>query len=101
MDVFSNETNNCLDGTKDCPVCGTLGSYAFYVTGIFMACVFQLGPKTRYGESEQNPAFWLHLLLTAKEAGAKITWYDPVKDKTKERPLTTRDFEYVNRVFLL
>ena len=60
-----------------------------------MAGVFQLGPKTKYGESEQNPAYWLHLLLTAKEKGAKVNWYDPVKDQVHERPLTTGDWRYV------
>ena len=89
--------NNCLDGTKDCPVGGTNGSWGFYVMGIFMACVFQLGPKTKYGESEQNPAYWLHLLLTAKENGAKVNWYDPVKDQVQERPLTTGDWRYESR----
>ena len=87
--------NNCLDGTKDCPVGGTNGSWGFYVMGIFMACVFQLGPKTKYGESEQNPAYWLKLLLTTKEKGVKVTWYDPVKDKTYERPLSPNDWRYV------
>ena len=95
MDIYSNDLNKCLDGTNDCPVAGTLGSWGFYVMGVLMACVFQLGPKTKYGESEQNPAYWLHLLLTAKEEGAKVNWYDPVKDQVHERPLTTGDWRYV------
>lgn len=57
-----------------------------------MACVFQLGPKTQFGESEQNPAYWLQLLLATKQTGAKITWYDPVQDKTKERFLYVGDW---------
>lgn len=57
-----------------------------------MALVFQLGPKTKYGESEQNPAYWLQLLLATKQSGAKITWYDPVKDRTSERFLYASDW---------
>jgi hypothetical protein len=91
MDVHSNDLVNCLDGSKGCPVCGTLGSWGLYVLGIFMACVFQLGPKTKYGESEQNPAYWLQLLLTSKEPGTKVTWYDPIKDRAMECGLTARD----------
>jgi len=60
-----------------------------------MACVFQLGPKTKYGESEQNAAYWLKLLLTTKEKGAKVTWNDPVKNKTYERLLSSGDWRYV------
>jgi hypothetical protein len=95
--VYHSDTNNCLDGSKDCPVGGTLGSWAFYVLGIFMACVFQLGPKTKFGESEQNPAYWLQLLLMAKEPGAKVTWYDPVTDCTSERELNG-DVRYVRHL---
>jgi hypothetical protein len=65
------------------------------VLGIFMACVFQLGPKTKFGETEQNPAYWLQLLLTTKEDGVKVTWYDPIGDRTNERQLTTGDVGYV------
>jgi hypothetical protein len=57
-----------------------------------MACVFQLGPKTNYGQSEQNPAYWLQLLLATKQTGAKVTWYDPIKDQTRERNLTSMDW---------
>lgn len=57
-----------------------------------MACVFQLGPKTNFGESEQNPAYWLQLLLATKQSGAKVTWYDPLEDKTYERRLTPGDW---------
>lgn len=92
MDVFDSETGNCRDGTNGCPIGGTVGSWGFYVLGIFMACVFQLGPKTKFGESEQNPAYWLQLLLFTKHADAKVTWYDPVKDRTNERHLTAGDW---------
>jgi len=62
-----------------------------------MACVFQLGPKTKFGESEQNPAYWLQLLLLAKEPGATVTWYDPVTDCTSERELHG-DVRYVRHL---
>lgn len=75
---------------------GTLGSWSLYVLGVFMACVFQLGPKTKFGESEQNPAYWLRLLLTAKEPGTKVSWYDPVFDRTSERELNG-DIRYGDR----
>jgi hypothetical protein len=92
VDIFDNGQNSCRDGTSGCPIAGTLGSWGFYVLGIFMACVFQLGPKTKFGESEQNPAYWLQLLLATKQSGAKVTWYDPVKDKTSERFLYGGDW---------
>jgi hypothetical protein len=92
VDIFENQTSACRDGTSDCPIGGTFGSWGFYVLGIFMACVFQLGPKTNYGQSEQNPAYWLQLLLATKQTGAKVTWYDPVKDQTRERNLTSMDW---------
>lgn len=93
IDIFENETTNCRDGTSGCPVVGTLGSWSFYLLGIFMACVFQLGPKTNFGESEQNPAFWLQLFLLTKQNGTKVTWYDPVKDKTMELTLSPNDWK--------
>jgi hypothetical protein len=62
-----------------------------------MACVFQLGPKTNFGQSEQNPAYWYQLLLSAKQAGVKCTWYDAVDDKHKERNLTTNDWRIWTR----
>jgi hypothetical protein len=92
VDIFDNATGSCRDGSNGCPIGGTLGSWGFYILGIFMACVFQLGPKTKFGESEQNPAYWLQLLLATKQSGAKITWYDPVQDKTEERFLYSGDW---------
>ena len=65
-----------------------------------MACVFILGPKTKFGESEQNPAFWIQLLLATKETGAKLTWYDPVEDETKERYLHIGDMRIWMRFWL-
>ena len=64
-----------------------------YVLGIFMACVYLLGPNTNFGMSEQNPAFWLQLLLSAKNSGNKITWYNPVKDRTESSMLRKGDLK--------
>ena len=75
-DIFDTETQSCRDGSPDCPVVGTFGSWGFYVLGIFMACVYLVGPKTSFGQSEQNPAYWLQLLLSAKNTGSKVVWTD-------------------------
>jgi hypothetical protein len=91
VDMYQNDTNACRDGTPGCPLAGTLGSWIFYVLGTFMACVFLLGPKTNYGESEQNPAYWLQLFLATKRSRAQVTWYDPIMDKHKEMNLSMRD----------
>jgi hypothetical protein len=77
-----------MDGSTGCPVTGTLGSYVFYILGIFMACVFQLGPKTNFGRSEQNPAFWLQLLLSIKQSPT-YAWYDPIDAEAKTLKLRT------------
>jgi hypothetical protein len=57
-----------------------MGSYGFYLVGIFQACVYLLGPKTGFGKSEQNPGYWLILLLASKGNGCKILWENPTKD---------------------
>jgi hypothetical protein len=75
-DIYDTDTQSCRDGSSDCPIVGTLGSWGFYVLGIFMACVYLVGPKTSFGQSEQNPAYWLHLLLSAKSTGSKVVWTD-------------------------
>lgn len=98
-DIFRSETHRCMDGTPDCPVVGTLGSWGFYVLGIFMACVFLLGPKTNFGQSEQDPAFWLQLLLVAKQR-AKCTWFDPTVDETESRVLRPSDWRIWMRFFM-
>mmetsp|Transcript_26611 Transcript_26611/g.44409 ORF Transcript_26611/g.44409 Transcript_26611/m.44409 type:complete len:425 (+) Transcript_26611:321-1595(+) len=99
-DIYASETHNCRDGSSGCPVVGTFGSWGFYVLGIFMACVFLLGPKTSFGQSEQNPAYWLQLLLAAKKTGAQCTWYDPVADKHKTRILSPNDYKVWARFFM-
>jgi len=99
-DIYQNRTHTCPDGTAGCPVVGTLGSWGFYVLGIFMACVYLLGPKTNFGQSEQNPAYWLQLLLAAKTLGAQCTWYDAVADKTVVRHLSHSDWRIWTRFFM-
>ncbi|KAI2493623.1 hypothetical protein MHU86_20911 [Fragilaria crotonensis] len=71
IDIMSSQTFKCPDGTPNCPIFGTFGSWSLYVLGIFMACVYILGPKTSFGQSEQNPAFWLQLLLISKRVGTE------------------------------
>jgi hypothetical protein len=91
-DIFENPTHTCLDGTPGCPVAGTLGSWSLYILGAFMALVFLLGPKTAYGQSEQNPAYWMKLMILAKKTGAQVSWHDPVKDVTCQYSLTDGDY---------
>ena len=67
--------SKCLDGTAGCPVAGTMGSWSFFVLVIFMALVFQLGPKINYGKLEQNPAYWLRLFVELKQ-NSTITYID-------------------------
>jgi len=78
-DTYGNTTSNCFDGTSGCPIVETAGSYALYVIGIFLASVYMLGPRTDYGRSEQDPEFWLLLLLAAKGKGFKILWDNPME----------------------
>lgn len=98
-DIFRSETHTCIDGTPNCPVVGTLGSWGFYVLGIFMACVFLVGPKTSFGQSEQDPAFWLQLLLVAKQR-AKCTWYDFHADQTESCMMRPSDWRIWFRFLL-
>lgn len=57
-----------------------------------MACVYLLGPNTNFGQSEQNPAFWLQLLLSSKQTNTKVTWFDPVHNETRSRILHSMDW---------
>mmetsp|Transcript_3461 Transcript_3461/g.8227 ORF Transcript_3461/g.8227 Transcript_3461/m.8227 type:complete len:503 (-) Transcript_3461:256-1764(-) len=100
VDLFDSQTTSCRDGSSGCPVAGTAGSYGFYVLGIFMACVYMLGPKTAFGQSEQNPAYWIEMLIAAKRTGAKVTWYDPVENKTMHRVLSPSDIRVWFRFFM-
>jgi len=100
VDLVQSHTTSCLDGSAGCPVVGTMTSWGFYVLGIFMACVYLLGPKTAFGQSEQNPAYWIQLLIAAKHSGAKVTWFDPVASKEKERNLSPNDVRLWFRFFM-
>lgn len=91
--VLDTKTIGCFDGTEGCPVTGTFGSWMLYVLGIFMACVYLLGPNTNFGKSEQNPAYWIQLLIQAKHSQNKCTWYDPVKDSTQSALLARGDWK--------
>jgi hypothetical protein len=77
-----------------------LGSWSFYILGIFMACVFLLGPKTAFGQSEQNPAYWLQLLLFSKQTGTQATWYDPNKEQLCQQLLKPSDLRLWIRFFM-
>jgi hypothetical protein len=68
--------------------------------GIFMACVFLLGPKTAFGQSEQNPAYWLRLLLYSKQTGTQATWNDPNKEQLCQRLLKPSDLRLWLRFFM-
>ena len=100
-DIYLSPTMTCPDGTTGCPLVQTLGSWWVYVIGIFMALVYILGPKTAYGNSEQNPAFWLRLLLAAKKTGtAVVSWHDPIKEQNFEYKVTTQDWNVWLRFFM-
>jgi hypothetical protein len=81
-------------------VVGTLGSWGFYVLGIFMSTVYILGPKTAFGQSEQNPAYWIQLLIAAKATGARVTWFDPVANEQKEREIKPGDIRIWTRFIM-
>lgn len=93
IDISNTSTHTCIDGTKNCPVGGTLGSWTLFVFGIFMANVFLHGPKTNFGDSEQNPTYWLRLFLAIKPHSTEITWTDGRKgDKACSVTLNPADF---------
>ena len=100
VDTIEKETHSTLDGTANAPVVGTLGSWLIYLLGIFMQSVYILGPKTSFGTSEQNPHYWLQLLLAAKGSGARCQWYDPVEDKDMEMDLRPFDYKLWVRFFM-
>jgi hypothetical protein len=62
-----------------------------------MSIVYLLGPKTDFGEPEQNPSFWIQLLLAAngnKQSEVTVRWFDPKKDAevTRKRKLSHDDW---------
>jgi len=91
-DIYQDETQTVLDGTGDVPLLSTLGSWLFYLVGIFMQCVYLLGPKTNFGTSEQNPHFWVQLLLASKTTGVRCQWHDEASGDVRERQLWPYDF---------
>jgi len=93
IDILQSDLTSCLDGTKGCPIGGTLGSWCFFIIGIFMALVFQLGPKTNFGESEQNPAYWLRLFLISKNEKTNLTFVNDMKGgKVSKIEFKQRDY---------
>jgi hypothetical protein len=92
VDILNSSTHSCPDGTSGCPVGGTLGSWLFYCLGIFMAGVVLLGPKTNFGESEQNPAFWMQLLLNLKANRCRVQWTDKKTGEVEVRTLYRNDW---------
>lgn len=92
VDILNSSTHACPDGTAGCPVGGTLGSWLFYILGIFMAGVVLLGPKTNFGESEQNPAYWMQLLLHLKANRGQVQWTDGHSGQKQIRYLYTNDW---------
>jgi hypothetical protein len=65
-----------------------------------MAIVFLLGPKTAFGQSEQNPVYWLRLLLYSKQSGTQATWNDPNKEGLCQRLLKPSDLRLWLRFFM-
>lgn len=80
-DTYATPTRPCFDrsGTA-CPMLESLGSYILYLVGMFMACVFYVGPSNSYGQKEQNPTFWLKLFLLTKESSKTFWWRDKSTD---------------------
>jgi hypothetical protein len=91
LDIHQSATHRTIDGTTGVPIVGTLGSYQLYLLGILMQCVYILGPRTNFGASEQNPHYWIKLLLAVKQTGATCSWLDPVDDEQKEFDLRPND----------
>lgn len=56
-----------------------------------MASVFLLGPRTKFGQSEMNPAFWMQLLLVIKNHDTHVKWHDPTFDTMQHRQLARHD----------
>jgi hypothetical protein len=79
-DLYAASKMTTFDGTSQIPVVITWGSWCIYMIGIFMQCVYVLGPKTAFGASEQNPEFWFQIWMGAKNK-SRLTWHDVVKDE--------------------
>jgi hypothetical protein len=96
-DILNSSTHACPDGTPGCPVGGTLGSWLFYILGIFMAAVVLLGPKTNFGESEQNPAYWMQMLIFLKAGRGQVHWTDGKTGEKVVRRLSHNDWRVWTR----
>lgn len=73
--VVDGTTEKCMtDGTEGCPTVGTLASWILYIFGIFLQCVYLLGPRTKFGQSQLNPVYWLCLLLANKNRATALSW---------------------------
>jgi len=95
-DLLKNDRTKCFDGTSGCPIGGTLGSWILYVLGIFMASVYMLGPNSHFGQSEQNPAYWLRLLLATKGDNVELSWTpDPGSKSTGKIDISSGREMYV------
>jgi len=72
--VHNGATGDCLtDKSPGCPTVGTRWSWSLYVLGIFLQCVYLVGPKTGFGQSQQNPVYWLCLSLANKNCAASLS----------------------------
>jgi hypothetical protein len=66
MDTYMTSTRSCFNGKEGCIMLTSLGSYILYITGVFMMCVFYVGPGNQYGKKELNPTYWLKLFLLTR-----------------------------------
>ena len=62
-----------------------------------MAGVVLLGPKTNFGESEQNPAYWMQLLLYLKANRGQVQWTNAKTGQKEVRYLTHNDWRIWTR----
>ena len=101
VDVYNEkDTHTNIAGTETVPVVGTNSSYCIYILGIFMSVVYLVGPKTNFGQSKENPHYWVQLLLIAKLTGATCKWHNPVKGIDNSIQLRPGDKRIWLRFFL-
>mmetsp|Transcript_45554 Transcript_45554/g.110857 ORF Transcript_45554/g.110857 Transcript_45554/m.110857 type:complete len:403 (+) Transcript_45554:78-1286(+) len=91
-DTYDNSLRTCFDGVADhkCVMLSSMGSYGLYLLGVFMSCVFFVGPGNSYGKKQQNTAYWLKLFLLLKEAAhttsdhkLSLKWRDPATEQDR------------------
>lgn len=100
-DSYHSTTRTCFDGSgASCLMFTSLGSYALYFIGSFMACVFYVGPRNSYGQKEQNPTFWLKLFLMSKESDLTFMWKDKAADQDKMIHFEQNDKHIWTRFFM-